>query len=216
MAVVANETWIGVAASNVIRGDVVTIVATWCNPPRQVRQRYIWIASDPAIWQNSKVPVVTAGDVAILERSGRRDREQVPDPGALIDRKGRALATFGHLERPPTSYVGLPPGLARKQDPDASVGVDPDQGDMTTLLGSEIRLDAISALVRLVTVRPHGDPPGSLLAPGRLIGLEQCGWGSVQRAGEQAQNDEHKPPQVSVAQSARAMPLWLVFLRRGL
>jgi hypothetical protein len=85
VTIITDEAGILVTALDVVGGDVVLVVSPRRDPGRQIGERNVGVAPNSAIGDDSKVPVVTPGDLVVLERKRRGDGKEVSNPRVVID-----------------------------------------------------------------------------------------------------------------------------------
>ena len=179
MAVVADEARVVVVPVHVVRCDVVVVVPVGRDPGGQIGEPHVGIALDAAAVDEAVVPVVAAGDVPEIERLGGGDREQVSHAGIVIHLEGAAAPGAGDLELVLVADVGVGPGLAREEHPEASVGIDPEHRDVGGLVDADVDPGALAAPVGLVPVAPDRDPARRRPVGGGGRGVDGRGAGSA-------------------------------------
>jgi hypothetical protein len=131
VAFITDEPGIWIAPLDVVRSDVVSKIFLRGDSPGEVSERHVWISADSPLLDQAKIPVISARHFIVIEGQWRRHRQQVADPGGVVDSEGRPLAVVRHFQGLASTYEGAPPWVARKEDADSPIRIDPHDGDVS-------------------------------------------------------------------------------------
>jgi hypothetical protein len=164
VTVVADEARIVITAADVVLGVVhrVVVVLVVHDTLGDMVHRDERIALD--VRQPVIVPVVGARELRESQRMRAHDREDVADPGTVVDGE-RAVAVAAHLSRFAPPHALIVARTARIEDVDAAIGVDPADDDEAIVRRPEAHTDVITAPDDVTARRPELDAR-----------LEVAGW----------------------------------------
>jgi hypothetical protein len=217
VTVVADEARVIVSAFDVVWNDVVLVAAARRDLERKVRQGDVRVTANPTVVDDPKIPVIAPSDLAVIERRGRRDGEEIPDPGVVLDREGASMSRSGHFAGSTAAYIGSSPRLAREQRPNAPIGVYPEHRHVGGLLGAKVDPCHVATMIDALPIGPHADAAGRARTRGGLLAASRCGLDCRVRKGENEQppqGDEHESSKRIHSIRAGGVPLWPTLLTR--
>jgi hypothetical protein len=157
VAVVADKPGIVVVLLDVIRNDVIIVLAGPGDARSEFSQAYVRVSPDPAVRNQPVVPVVAPDEFVILEWIGRGDREDIANAGVVIDGEC-AIIPVEYFEGPAAARKIVLPRFPGKQHPEPSVSIHPEHRDVSVGFSLEVHSGILTAPVRvLVTVSPEAD-----------------------------------------------------------
>src|SRR5947199_6943643 len=177
VAIVAEEARVIVVLLHVVRRDVVVPVGVAVRDDAlgEVGEGDIRVAADAAIRNNAIIPMIFALDGIVDEGIGRRDGEDVPNAGVVVDVERIARGALLDFVVTASARETVVPRLSRIQDAHPAIGVDAEDGDVSVLFGAEGDPRRLPAGIRIVpAVGPDRDA-GSVRKGSRLGGGRPAG-----------------------------------------
>jgi hypothetical protein len=191
VAVITDEAGVVVVLLDVIRNDVIVVLAWPGDLRSEFGQAYVRVSPDPPVRDQAIIPVVPPDEVIEAEGVGGRHGKEIAHAGIVIDGKGPVIPVE-NFERSTAPGEIVLPGLPGEQNPDSPVGINANDCDVPVGFGFEVDPGLFTPAIGVfIAIGPEADTlafgganPGGDTAKLEGAGVAQGGAG-IGRDGRQ-------------------------------